>query len=110
MRFVIYLAIWVDGLDRRGNTRSHATPGYGHQDKVQVGHLLHQLEPDGALASHHVVVVVRVDDGAARLCRDPVRGLPPPRGRGLARHWRPAHVALRDFLRRMFSRNPSKSQ
>ena len=70
MRFLIYLAVWVDSLDGRGNTRSHATPGYGHQDKVQVGHLLHQLEPNGALAGHHVVVVVRVDQEAARLLGD----------------------------------------
>ena len=79
-----HLTAGVDRLDSSGDACRHPSARDGDEDDVQVRDLLHQLQADGSLARHDVVVVVRVDDDPLRLPGYPVRRLLPAGGSWLA--------------------------
>ena len=59
-----------EGLDRRGDAAGQPAAADRHEDGGDVGQVLGDLEPDGALAGDDPVVVVRRDDGEPALGGD----------------------------------------
>ena len=81
-----HLTQGVDGLHSRGDASRHPPARDWYEDNVQVRNLVQQLQPDGSLARHHVIVIIRVDDDPLGLLRNLIRRLPSAGRGGLAQH------------------------
>ena len=81
-----HLTAGVDRLDSSGDACRHPSARDWYEDNVQVRTLVQQLQPDGSLARHHVIVIIRVDDDPLGLLRNLIRRLPSAGRGGLAQH------------------------
>ena len=63
----INLALRAEALDREGNTGDQSAATDRHDDRIHILELVEDLETDRALARDDRIVVVRMDEGHARL-------------------------------------------
>mgnify|MGYP007012762318 CR=1 FL=1 len=61
------LDVGLQALDGKGHAGDQAAAAHGHDDGIQVGQLVKDLQTDGALTCNDLFVIVGVDEGHAGL-------------------------------------------